>query len=134
MNNMTTALISLGANTADKEIQLQEAIASISRIAHIDACTPIYNTPAEGSVAAAPYANALLQISTDSDYDTLNATFKSWEQAAGRTPASKSQGIIPLDVDIIIWDNNIIKQRDMQLSYMKQGLILLNEITRNKYL
>jgi hypothetical protein len=35
---------------------------------------------------------------------------------------SKQQGIIPLDIDIISWDNTILKERDMEFEYMKKGL------------
>ena len=119
---MTQALVSLGANTPDKREQLARTIEAIASIARIEAQTPIYDTPAEGSVATKPYANALLLIDTPDSYEALRATFKEWETAAGRTPTSKQQGIIPLDIDIISWDNTILKERDMEFEYMKKGL------------
>ena len=119
---MTQALVSLGANTPDKREQLARTIEAIASIARIEAQTPIYDTPAEGSVATKPYANALLLIDTPDSYEALRATFKEWETAAGRTPMSKQQGIIPLDIDIISWDNTILKERDMEFEYMKKGL------------
>lgn len=125
---LSTALISLGANTPDKNERLAEIIVAIAQTAHIEAQTPVYETPAEGSIAAAPYANALLQITTDTDYNTLHDTFKSWEQAAGRTKESKLQGIIPLDIDIISWNGVVLKERDMQFAYMQRGLQLLSDI------
>lgn len=127
---MSTALISLGANTPDKQQRLQQAIATIERMATITARTPIYETPAEGSTAAAPYANALLRIVTDSPYEELRATFKQREQEAGRTPQSKLQGIIPLDIDIVAWDDKVLKERDMHYDYMKLGMSLLKEIDK----
>lgn len=127
---MTEALISLGANTADKEAVLTQVMDAIGHITIITARTPIYTTPAEGSIPAAPYANALLLINTHSNYEALRATFKEWEQKAGRTPQSKAQGIIPLDIDIIMWDGSILKERDMQYEYMKKGLSLLDNCTR----
>lgn len=125
---MTTALISLGANTPGKHATLTDTIERIKELAQVTALTPVYETPAEGSIAAAPYANALLQISTNIDYHTLHDTFKEWEQVAGRTRESKLQGIIPLDIDIIMWDGNILKERDMQMAYMQEGLQLLTHI------
>ena len=122
---MAIALISLGANTPDKSERIARCIETIGNMAHITALTPIYETPAEGSIAAAPYANALVEIETNAQYEELRTTFKQWEQQAGRTPESKLQGIIPLDVDIILWDKHIIKERDMQYDYMKKGLELL---------
>ena len=125
---MTKALISLGANTPDKKQRLTDTIDAIARIAKIVANTPIYETPAEGSTATKPYANALILIETEAEYDELSATFKQWEAQAGRTPESKAQGIIPLDVDIITWNDMVIKERDMEFNYMKKGLELLGKI------
>ena len=124
---MAKALISLGANTADKTQRLADTIVAIAQIAQIEAQTPIYETPAEGSVASAPYANALVMIETHAEYEELRATFKQWETHAGRTPESKAKGLIPLDIDIVTWNERIIKERDMAFEYMKKGLQYLEE-------
>ena len=125
---MAKALLSLGANTPDKKQRLADAMATIAQIAHIKAETPIYETPAEGSVATLPYANALLLIETSAEYEELRATFKEWERNAGRTPESKAQGVIPLDIDIVVWTDQVIKERDMEFEYMKLGMKSLKNI------
>jgi 2-amino-4-hydroxy-6-hydroxymethyldihydropteridine diphosphokinase len=125
---MTKALLSLGANTPDKKERLALTIDAIAQIARIEAQTPIYETPAEGSIATKPYANALVVIETHAEYDELRTTFKQWEIDAGRTPESKAQGLIPLDIDIVTWNDKVIKERDMEFEYMKKGLELLGKI------
>lgn len=122
---MNSALISLGANTPDKEHRLTNAINAIERIATITARSPIYHSEAEGHKKSAPYANALLQIATNTDFDTLHDTFKLWERQAGRTPQSKLQGEIPLDIDIVVWNDNILRQSDLQYDFMQQGMKLM---------
>ena len=124
---MAKALISLGANTTDKKQRLADTIVAIAQIAFIEAQTPIYETAAEGSVATLPYANALVLIETSAEYEELQATFKQWERNAGRTAESKAQGLIPLDIDIVTWNDHVIKERDMEFEYMKLGMKLLNE-------
>lgn len=124
---MAKALISLGANTTDKKQRLADTIVAIAQIAFIEAQTPIYETAAEGSVATLPYANALVLIETSAEYEELRATFKQWERNAGRTAESKAQGLIPLDIDIVTWNDHVIKERDMEFEYMKLGMKLLNE-------
>lgn len=123
---MAKVLISIGANTPDKQSILQRTIQAIGEISHIIAQTPIFISAAEGSTIAAPYANALIVAITNDEYDTLRHTFKQWEINAGRTIELKRQGIIPLDIDIIMWNDTIIKERDMQMNYMKHGLQLLD--------
>ena len=124
---MAKALISLGANTTDKKQRLADTIVAIAQIAFIEAQTPIYETAAEGSVATLPYANALILIETSAEYEELRVTFKQWERNAGRTAESKAQGLIPLDIDIVTWNDHVIKERDMEFEYMKLGMKLLNE-------
>ena len=124
---MAKALISLGANTIDKKQRLTDTIVAIAQIAFIEAQTPIYETAAEGSVATLPYANALILIETSAEYEVLRVTFKQWERNAGRTAESKAQGLIPLDIDIVTWNDHVIKERDMEFEYMKLGMKLLNE-------
>ena len=124
---MAKALISLGANTIDKKQRLADTIVAIAQIAFIEAQTPIYETAAEGSVATLPYANALILIETGAEYEELRVTFKQWERNAGRTAESKAQGLIPLDIDIVTWNDHVIKERDMEFEYMKLGMKLLNE-------
>lgn len=124
---MAKALISLGANTIDKKRRLADTIVAIAQIAFIEAQTPIYETAAEGSVATLPYANALILIETSAEYEELRVTFKQWERNAGRTAESKAQGLIPLDIDIVTWNDHVIKERDMEFEYMKLGMKLLNE-------
>ena len=122
---MAKVLISLGANMPDKEARLNQAIEALRAIATIEAQTPIYHTEAEGSVVAAPYANALLLVTIEADYEALRATFKQWEQQAGRSPQSKQRGEVPLDIDIVKWNDTLLKERDMEFDFMKQGLALL---------
>lgn len=123
---MARVLIGLGANTPEKHTTLQRTIQAIDEIWHIVAQTPIYDTPAEGSVASAPYANALVVAIIDLEYETLRRQFKQWELDAGRTPEHKKSGIVPLDIDIVMWNDAVLKERDMQMNFMKKGLELLN--------
>ena len=124
---MAKVLISLGANTPDKHSILQHTIEAIGSMWHISAQTPIYDSPAEGSIASVPYANALVAATIDEPYEWVRNKFKQWECNAGRTPEQKKSGLVPLDIDIIMWDDTILKERDMQMNYMKTGLQLLND-------
>lgn len=125
---MAQVLISIGSNTTEKHNILTQIIETIGQISHIIAHTPIFDTPAEGCSSSTPYANALILASLDENYDILREKFKQWEIDYGRTHQLKQQGIIPLDIDIIMWDNTILKERDMQMNYMKTGLKILNTI------
>ncbi len=124
---MNHALISLAANDEKKETTIAHALRLIESYCVILNQTPVYRSEAAGESQQPSYANALLQVETDQEYEELRRRFKSLEHDAGRTPASKERGIIPLDIDIISWNETLLKNKDMEYDYMKKGLHLLAE-------
>ena len=124
---MNLALISLAANDEKKETTIAHALRLIESYCVILNQTPVYRSEAAGESQQPSYANALLQVETDQEYEELRRRFKSLEHDAGRTPASKERGIIPLDIDIISWNETLLKNKDMEYDYMKKGLHLLAE-------
>ena len=124
---MNHALISLAANVEKKETTIAHALRLIESYCVILNQTPVYRSEAAGESQQPSYANALLQVETDQEYEELRRRFKSLEHDAGRTPASKERGIIPLDIDIISWNETLLKNKDMEYDYMKKGLHLLAE-------
>ena len=49
------------------------------------------------------------------------------ETSCGRTSLSKQTGIIPLDIDLLMIDNTVLKPEDMQKHYVRQALEGLEE-------
>ena len=47
------------------------------------------------------------------------------EKAAGRFPQSKLSGEVPLDIDIVVWNDEVKRPRDMVQDYMQIGLLEL---------
>ena len=52
--------------------------------------------------------------------------FKQIEQQSGRTPESKNNGIIPLDIDLLQWNDTILKPEDFRRPYVQSGLLSLS--------
>lgn len=123
---MNKALICLASNGKDKERILAHARNTIGLQATVLRQTSVYKTTAVGTSSLSEYANALLLIETEEEYESLRLKFKRYEREAGRTPLSKQQGIVPLDIDIILWNDTILKQQDLQYDYMKTGLEMLD--------
>ena len=44
------------------------------------------------------------------------------EEEAGRTPEGKHQGIVPLDIDVLQWNEQILKPADMKRDYVREAL------------
>ncbi len=120
---MVDVIIGLGANTADSEAQLARVCNFLKQKFLGARFSTIYTTPAEGGSEGVPdYCNAVAILSVDCTFDELNAMFKRMEIDAGRTPESKQQGLIPLDIDIVVWGDKIVRPRDFSRRYMRIGL------------
>ena len=66
-------------------------------------------------------------------YTSLSTTelirhFKQIERALGRVSESKHLGIIPMDIDLLQWNDDLLKPDDLQRSYIKAGISQLSVI------
>ena len=116
---MNTVLISLASNTPDKLRQMNNAFAELQEMGLVAASSSIYETVACGSI----------KIFTDTDHQELHNVLKTMEKAHGRTPESKLSGKIPLDIDIVVWNGEIIRPQDWKQDYFQTGLKELEQMT-----
>ena len=126
---MNTVLISLASNTPDKLRQMNNAFAELQEMGLVAASSSIYETIACGSIKSPNYLNAVVKIFTDTDHQELYDVLKTMEKAHGRTPESKLSGKIPLDIDIVVWNGEIIRPQDWKQDYFQTGLKELEQMT-----
>lgn len=119
---MNRAIISLGSNIADKETILQHTLCNLDY--KIVAATPPYIDSCDNNNDS-PYMNIIAIIDTNDDCAVMKSRFKEIEKKAGRRPQDKETGIIPLDIDIVIFNNEIIRPTDYNRPYFKHGYSLL---------
>lgn len=119
---MNKALICIGSNTSNRKAILCDTLKYLQQEGHIEASSSCYETPATGHSTSPSYLNCVLLLNTPVDYETLKYRFKIRETEAGRTPEAKIAGTVSLDIDIVIWNDLIIKPDDLNQTYMKQGL------------
>jgi len=84
-------------------------------------CSGIYTTPAEGN-SIGEYTNAVVSGTTEMDYDSLVVLTKALELEFGRDDICRSKGLVPLDVDIVVWDGEVKRPRDYRSSYFRIGI------------
>ena len=125
------AIISIGSNVPDKRERVEKACEELKNRFYSFQVSSIYTTPAVGRCAGQPdYCNAVARFSTTDDYETLRLFFKTMESDYGRVRHSDAVALIPLDIDIVMWDGahrcqslaQAKRQRDMGQEYMRIGL------------
>ena len=71
-------------------------------------------TEAVGSGFHSPFSNQLAKFSTTLSPDSVRDLFKELERRSGRIPEDKAQGVVKLDIDLLVFDNKILKPEDME--------------------
>lgn len=121
MNNL---ILSIGANSPDREWQMAQAVKRMKQLFKKTVVSEIYEVPAHNGVDA-PYLNAVMVASTTMNMEDVTVALKQWETLCGRTPASKQQGVIPIDLDIVVWNDEVVRPVDYSRSYVSTGIARL---------
>lgn len=114
---MNEALISIGSNE-DKEANL----VLCRKLLH-DYFTDItFSDTSITSPYGANYQNDFLNqlaiVNTEKQQEEVSKILKTLEKKMGRTPSDKKNGVVKIDIDLIIWNNEVIKPEDMPRSYI----------------
>ncbi len=125
---MNKLLLSIGTNSSDREWQMSQAIKQMKQIFKKTITSEIYEVPAHNGIDS-PYLNTVMLATTPMPLEEVVAALKQWETICGRTPASKQQGVIPIDIDVVVWNNEVIRPIDYSRSYVSIGVNqLLNSL------
>lgn len=116
---MTEAVISLGSNFfADENLNRTKML--LKEHFSILAESSILFTQPHGKQYKNTFSNQAVKIqSSHTKIDTISI-FKHIEKQLGRTPQSKSEGVIPIDIDLIIWNNEITHPDYFRFNFVKQ--------------
>lgn len=68
------------------------------------------------------FLNQVAIAYTSRPMEEVKNILKSIEKQLGRTPQSKKQGVIPIDIDLLQWNDQILKPQDLERVYIRQGI------------
>lgn len=117
---MNSLVISIGSNSRDREWQMQHCIEWLKHSLSGTHVSTIYNSVAINN-RDADYLNAVMIAKTKKGLEEITALLKQYETVCGRTPASKLEGSIPIDIDIVMWNGDVVRQRDFAQQYFQRG-------------
>ena len=114
-------VISVGSNIDKKENIINRVIAHLDTIFARLISSSIYTTDALNGKDA-PYSNCVVAYLTDDlSSEDIVSTLKQVERVFGRTPELKSRGIVPIDLDLVIYKGFILRERDFNYDYFQIG-------------
>lgn len=117
-----SAFICIGSNWGNRVKTVRQAISHLVRTTDSLWSSTIYETPAAGKDSGTPaYMNAVVKIRVNSDYPELNLMLKRMELEAGRNEECRNLGRVPLDLDIVEFDGEVLRPEDFRQKYYRIG-------------
>lgn len=123
-----TLTISLGSNTPDCRERLSRAYAWLSTLCTVKAYSGPYLSEPEGERArrhGACYLNAVAVIESDLGAADFQRLAKEYEFSEGRDGECRRCGTVPIDIDVVLAGDAVLRQRDFTSLYFRRGLALL---------
>lgn len=114
-------VIGLGSNHGDRYASLNRAINCLSQVLENFRCSNFYETPAIGQNTSGTYLNAVISADTTLPMQELDGLLKQLEIEAGRDEMARRRGEVPLDLDIVIYADTIVRPRDYAQSFFRIG-------------
>jgi 2-amino-4-hydroxy-6-hydroxymethyldihydropteridine diphosphokinase len=116
---MNTALIMIGSNF-NADMNLEIAREKLSEYFEIVSQSSTLTTKAVGKKYKADFVNEAIAILSDDTSEGTKAMFKQIEKEMGRTHESKTKGEIPIDIDLIFWNDNLVHEDYNRFPFVKK--------------
>lgn len=113
-------VIGLGSNCGSRETHLINALNFLAEISDSIYSSTHYESPALGG-GKAHYLNAVAEIECSLLPDELNARLKEMEYGEGRDEQARMEGKVPIDADIVIAENSILRPKDFSRFFFRRG-------------
>ncbi len=117
---LSEVIISLGSNHGNRIGNVAKAIEWLHCFSDNFKCSSIYETP-EIHGKGDPYMNAVVRLYTSNPLDTMQLLTKAFERDNGRDEKCRSKGMVPIDIDIVVWNSIILRPLDYSREFFKIG-------------
>ncbi len=121
-------IISLGSNL-DSEMNISLANRLLCQYFQlITFSESVYTEPLD-LPGSNPFLNQVAIAYSPLYADDIRSIFKQIESQLGRNSGSKFSGKIPIDIDLLQWNDEILKPSDLKRDYISDALSALFELT-----
>lgn len=114
-------ILSLGSNQ-DQEKNMAEAVRILrNQFVSIAFSNSVYTEPI-GLTGSAPFLNRVAVAYTSEQPDEIKHLLKRIKYKLQRMPDDKNFGIVPIDIDLLQWNELILKPDDLRRYYIIEGI------------
>ena len=118
--NKSAIILSIGSNTNSSRWRVKTALKWLDNHFSVAAVSDVYNTP-EISGRFADYSNAVIVAFTKMSREEVTEILKNYEKANGRTKSCKTNGRVAVDIDLIAYGDNILREKELGRNYFVIG-------------
>lgn len=113
-------VFSLGSNYGDRFANVTCGLNWLSNFLTDFRCSTIYATP-DCHGGCREYLNAVACGMTDTTPNQIEILCKKFEMECGRDESMRHSGNVPLDIDLVIYDSQILRPKDYKRVFFKIG-------------
>ncbi|MET0402096.1 MAG: 2-amino-4-hydroxy-6-hydroxymethyldihydropteridine diphosphokinase [Cystobacter sp.] len=116
----STVYVGLGSNEGDREAQLVSALEAFSRIDAVAVlrCSSLFESAPVGPPQP-HYLNAVVELECALPPQRLLVILKQIEKDLGRLPGEVRWGPRPIDLDILLWEGEIVADPTLQVPHLE---------------
>ena len=118
---MNHAYLCIGSNQ-DKAVNMKRAEVMLRAYFTSIRFSPLMETEAIGCPEAERYLNQVAICRCEESLSEVQAALKRMEWEIGRRPTDKASGRMPIDIDLLQWNDQPLKPADLERDYVKEGL------------
>lgn len=120
MSETASVIMSVGSNCGDRSTNVSDGIRWLREILEDTRISTIYST---GDCHGGPrdYFNAVVKGKTTIAIERLEEMCKEYENAHGRTAEVRAVGDVPIDIDIVVYENIIVRPKDYRQQFFQIG-------------
>lgn len=116
---MKEVVLSIASNVENRREKMVAAMDWLTGVLAPLRSSMLYTTTALHGDST--YLNAVAQGYTDVPLEQLNALLKQHEIAEGRTDEMRARKRVPIDIDIVIYDGEILRPNDYNQAFFQKG-------------
>ena len=118
---MHNVVFGISSNADDREIQIHNAAEEIKAFIPGLIVSDAYSSPCYNN-AGPDYLATVAVGTTEFPVDRLEVFIKAFEWNLGRDRSSENNGIVSIDIDIVVFDGEILKPIDYNSEGFRQAL------------
>lgn len=120
MTSDVEVVLSVGSNCGDRHLLVKDGLAWLKNCLSQAVASSIYTT---GDCHGGPrdYYNAVVKGSTSLRIYELEKLCKEYEINHGRSSEARTHGDVPIDIDIVIYDGNVVRPKDFRQQFFQIG-------------